>query len=522
VPVCRPFIEAAGRYPGATAIVFGDRRMTYAELLEEVRAFASGLVGLGIVRGERVAVCLPNCPQIVIAYYGLLMAGASAVMLTLVERELAQMVAETGVKTLVCLDDYLPRVEDAVEGSSLQRAVATGVDEYDAKPAAPSAFGGSESLEVLSFAGLLDDGRGERSAELDMRLGLIDPGEDIAVFIYTGGTTGMPKAVMLSHSAVVANALQLAAWVSLGREDVELAVLPMYHSYGMSTGINTPLFAGASVVIGRGDDPAVMLENIRSENPTLIVGVPSIFASIVDHPDARPADFSSLNHCFVGAAPLPEDVRTRFEELSGAVLLEGYGLTEAVTAQSANPAGGKHKPRSIGIPFPDVEFRIVDLETGTKELMPEKAGELVIRSPCLMKGYYGMPSETARTIRDGWLFTSDIGWMDHDGYFYVIDRKKDLVISGAFKAYPAEVESVLLSHPKIAEAAVVGLFDDFRGHSLKAFVVPGEGKELTVDEVIEFCRENLSSYKVPRVVEFRRELPRSPFGKILRRELEQG
>lgn len=524
VPLYSAFLERAGEHPDAEALVFGDSRRTYGSLAGEVRDFAAGLNAYAPARkGDRVGIFLPNCPEMVVAYYGVLMTGASAVMLSpeLVERELADMVAGTAVRTLVCPDEYLPRLATAVREAGLERAVVTPRGDRQTGGIPASSTPSVPGLETVSFSSLVQAGAAEPAAPGMAPDGAAtDPREDVAVLIYTGGTTGMPKAVMLTHFALVANATQLASWVSLGPGDVALAVLPMYHSYGMSTGMNAPLLAGSSVVVLPDGEPGAMLEAIERERPTLLVGVPAMFAALVDHPRVGEADLSSLKYCFVGAATLPRDVRARFEELSGAALLEGYGLTEAVTAQSAGPARGARKPGSIGIPFPDVEFRVVDIETGTKELLPEKAGELIMMSPCLMKGYHDRPAETAKAIRDGWLFTSDIGWMDHDGYFYVIDRKKDLVISGAFKAYPAEVESVLLTHPDIVEAAVVGLFDDFRGHSLKAFVVLEEGAELTAEEVLQFCRQNMSEYKVPRAVEFRTELPRSSFGKILRRELE--
>lgn len=516
VPVFELAMRAASRRPQSTALVFKGVTMTYGELALNIRQLAGALQRLGAGSGRRVGLFLPNCPQMVFGYYAVLMAGAQAVMLspTLVERELAHMLSDAGVQTLICLDEFLPRVGEAAADAGLERVIFTGMDEYGPLPRAPEEQGFAGVPEILSLSFLVDEGPAGPAA-VD-----IDPHRDVAVLIYTGGTTGLPKAVRLTHYAVVANALQLASWVGLCEEDVSLAALPLYHSFGMSTGMNTPLFQGASVVLASADDTEGLVEAIEKWRPTIFVGVPSIIASLADFTDIEARDLTSLRSCFVGAAALPADVRERFEQLAGLELLEGYGLTEAVTAQSANPVQGAHKEGSIGIPFPDVEFRVVDLETGTKELLPEKAGELTIKSPCVMEGYHNLPSETAKTVRDGWLFTSDIGWMDYDGYFYVIDRKKDLVISGAFKAYPAEVESVLLTHPKIAEAAVVGLFDDFRGQSLKAVVVPKEGEELTGEEVLKFCRENLSEYKVPRVVEFREELPKSEFGKILRRELE--
>ncbi len=508
VPVYRPVLDRAAADPGLTALRCGEQESTFGELAGRVERLASALAGLGVGSGSSVGIFLPNVPEIVVSYYAVLRTGARAVMLSpaLVERELAHTVEDSGFSVLICAGGTLGAALGLADGSGLETLIVAG--------GGGRAGDGARGAAVLSFEDLLSAG-GPGCVEPE-----IDPGEDVAVLIYTGGTTGLPKAVMLTHYAVVANAMQLGAWVEYGPGDAVLAALPLFHSFGMSAGMNAPLFKGASSVLVRGEGPEELVAGIASGRPKVLVGVPSTIASLVEQPGVTGTELSSLEYCFVGSAPLPQDVRSRFEELSGAALLEGYGLTEAVTAQSANPAGGVNKPGSIGIPFPDVDFMVVDLETGTREVLCEKAGELVIKSPCLMKGYHNRPEDTARALRDGWLHTGDIAWMDYDGYFYVIDRMKDLVIAGAFKAYPAEVEGVLRTHPDIREAAVTGLFDDFRGHSLKAFVVLRPGAELSEEEVLAFLRENLSEHKVPRVVEFRDELPKSDLGKILRRDLE--
>lgn len=513
VPVYKPVTDAATRNPGGVALYHGGEKTTFAELVSRFEALAAALAGLGVEKGDKVGIYLPNCPEVVVAYYGVMRAGAAAVMLSpaLVERELDQAVADAGFKVLVCHEDLRSRIQSTMPAPGLEKIIVTGcgaLPDAEQDPELPGPV-----PHVCSFDELLEQDAGV-APEPE-----IDPREDICVLIYTGGTTGIPKAVMLTHYAVVANAMQLGAWVEYGEGDAVLAALPLFHSYGMSAGINAPLFNGATTILLRGEGWSELVESIEMGRPKLLIGVPSTIAVLTELPEIERADLSSLEYCFVGSAPLPHDVRDRFERLTGATLLEGYGLTEAVTAQSANPAHGVNKPGSIGIPFPDVEFKIVDLETGTYEVPPEKVGELVISGPCLMKAYHNRPAETAKALRDGWLFTDDIAWMDGDGYFYVIDRKKDMIVSGAFKAYPAEVEAVLQTNPRIREVAVVGLFDDFRGHSLKAFVVPEEWEELTEEEVISFARENLSEHKVPRAVEFRRELPKNEMGKILRKEL---
>lgn len=501
--VHQAFFDAASRFGSTAALIYQDRRVTYAELTENVTAFSRALAGLGAGIGTRVGIFLPNVPEMVISYYAVLATGATAVMLSpaLVGPEFAQMAADAGFDILVSFAEFLPTISGACAEASIKTVIAVGGQQEGADTA-------------LSFDRLLE------LAGPEFEPPVIDAREDVAVFIYTGGTTGLPKAVMLTHFALLANALQLGAWVGLRPGLTAVAALPLFHSYGMSTGMNAALFHGATSVLLRGQGPGELVDAIVEHKVRLLVGVPATIQSLVDHPGIEDADLSSLECCFVGAAPTPGVVRKKFNRLTPARLLEGYGLTEAVTAQSANPAHGESKRGSIGLPFPDVEFKIVDLETGTKELAPEKAGELVIKSPCLMKGYHDRPLDTARALRDGWLFTGDVAWVDREGYFYVIDRKKDMVTTGVFKAYPAEVEAVINSHPGVKESAVVGLFDDFRGHSLKAFVVLEPGQSLTDAELLDFLKANLSAHKVPRVVEFITELPRSASGKILRKDLE--
>ena len=503
VPAYRPFLDAAATYPDSTAVIHPAGNLTYRELESSSSALAASLRREGAA-GDPVGIFLPNRPEIVISFLATLMSGTRAVMLNplLAEPELEQMVADTGLKTLIATPELWERCSEVAGGSGIRLAVIAGES---------TAISGD--VRLLGFDEAVDAGGRPDLVE-------VDPRRDVAVLIYTGGTTGIPKAVELTHYALVANAAQMAAWVGIEPGRINLAALPLYHSFGLSTGLNASLFNGATVVLAEGNDTDGLIDAIEEHRPSLFVGVPSIFDAIVEHPRAGTADLSSLNDCFVGAAQVPPKVKARFEELTGGVLREGYGLTEAVTAQSANPLHGLEKPGSIGIPFPDVQFRIVDMETGTRELIKDQVGELTIKSPCLMNGYHNRPAETARALRDGWLFTSDIAWMDSDGYFYVIDRKKDIVIAGAFKAYPAEVEALLATNPKIKEAAVLGTFDDISGHSLKAFVVLHEGQRMPEEEVIKYCRENLSDYKVPHSVEFVDSLPRSSMGKILRRELE--
>jgi long-chain acyl-CoA synthetase len=509
VPVHRAVLEAASRFPDTPALIDRGQPITYSALAGRVEAFSRALNALGTGRGATVGIFLPNMPEIVVSHYAVLATGATSVMLSpvLVAREFEQMTADAGFKTLITSEELMAAAAAEREKVCLENIIVTGT----ATGRAPES---ALARATYAFDAMLD------GAGPPFEPPVIDPREDVAVLIYTGGTTGLPKAVMLTHYAVVANALQLGAWVGLRHGYPAVSTLPFFHSYGMSTGMNAALFHGATSILTHGEGASDLVDAIERHRARLVVGVPSTVEDLVNHPGIEAADLSSLEHVFVGAAPLPGVIRKRFNSLTPARLLEGYGLTEAVTAQSANPAHGVSKPGSIGVPFPDVEFKIVDLETGTRELPPEKAGELVIKSPCLMKGYLNRPGDTARAIREGWLVTGDIAWEDRDGYFYVIDRKKEMITTGVFKAYPAEVEAVINSHPKVKESAVVGLFDDFRGHSLKAFVALEPGEQMTEQELLEFLLANLSQHKVPRVIEFRSELPKNAVGKILRSELE--
>lgn len=506
--VHEPFLNTAALRPGATALIYRDRPVSYSSLAKDVTTLARALSGRGIGRGKRVGLFLPNVPEMLVSYYAVLATGATVVMLNpvLVAREFAHMASDAGFEVLIAARGLLADIAGAVADSSVSCVIAVGGQQAERGP--------TSLPEVLDFDSLIVAGAGGfEPPEIDAR-------SDTAVMIYTGGTTGLPKAVELTHFAVVANALQLGAWVGLEEGYRAIAALPFFHSYGMSTGLNAATYHGATSIIPSGDGAAGLVDAMELHRPRLLVCVPATIEGIVQIPGVEGRDLSSLEFCFVGAAPTPRRVRRRFAEISGARLLEGYGLTEAVTAQSANPARGKSKAGSIGLPFPDVEFRIVDLETGTRELEREQAGELAIRSPCLMKGYHNRPVDTARAMRDGWLYTGDVAWVDGDGYFYVIDRKKEMVTTGVYKAYPAEVEAVINAHEKVRESAVVGHFDDFRGHSLKAFVVLEPGARMTAGELTRYIGERLSAHKVPRVLEFRDSLPKNDVGKILRKELE--
>jgi long-chain acyl-CoA synthetase len=523
--------EVAEEHPEKTALVFFGRRITYRELARYIDALAAALTEMGVEKGKKVALLLPNCPQYVIAYYAALRLGAVVVPVNPLntERELEYIFRHAGVRAAVALNLLAARLEKAKERAGApEKVIYTSLADFlpfplnllypfkqKMEPAAREAVKKGAGLkELLGRTGV----KAPPPAEVDVF-------KDLAVLIYTSGTTGVPKGVMLSHYALVVNAHHCISWVDMGQSrgsDSVLGVLPIFHGFGMSVCMNAALLSGSSAILVPRYNPGELLKIIHRQRPTLFSGVPTMYIGLINHPDLRRYDLSSLRGCFVGAAPLPPEVKKKFEELTGSRLMEGYGLTEAVTAKCANPYRGVNKTGSVGVPFPDTVMRIVDVETGERELPPGEVGEIVLKSPDLMLGYYEMPAETAAAIRNGWLYTGDIGYMDEDGYFYIVERKKDLIITGGFNVYPREVEDVLYAHPAVKEACVVGVPDDYRGEAVKAFVVLRDGAACTEEEIISFCRERLVPYKVPRSVEFRQELPKSAIGKILRRELRGG
>ncbi|MCB1166907.1 MAG: AMP-binding protein, partial [Leptospiraceae bacterium] len=341
--------------------------------------------------------------------------------------------------------------------------------------------------------------------------------EDLAVLIYTGGTTGVSKGVMLSHYALIVNLTQASNWGQVGPEDSYLCVLPFFHGFGMSIGLNTSLVHGARLELMPRWDVRQTIRHMASGKVTLFAGVPTMYVAILNHPDFKKLSGTKLRGCYVGAAPVPESLKEEFHRKTGGILIEGYGLTEAVTAKSANPMNGLKKEKSIGIPWPDTIFQIVDDEG--RPLPPNEPGEIRMQSPDLMMGYWENPEATSECMRDGWLYTGDIGYMDSDGYFYIVDRKKDLIISGGYNVYPSEVEEVIYSHEDVLEASVIGIPDAKKGESVKAFVVTVSGSHLNETALTEYLAARLIKYKLPASIEFRESLPKSPIGKILKKEL---
>ncbi len=522
--------RTAAALPNHQATLFVNARMTYGELKLQADAFAAALANLGVKPGDRVAIMLPNCPQAVVAFYGAMKAGAIVVMTNplYVERELEHQMNDSGAETLIYLDLLHPRVASVFPKTGLKRLIVTSIRDalrfplnllYPLKarreghnlnvPTAPHLY---RMRELLA--------RHKGASIPDLRPGF----DDVALLQYTGGTTGLAKGAMLSHRNLVSNVLQVREWMgkpAMGTERM-LAVMPFFHVYGLTVCLNLAVAIGATLILVPKFELVSVLKLIQEHKATYFPGAPTIYVAINNYPEVNKYDLHSIKACISGAAALPVEVQTRFEQLSGGRLVEGYGLTEASPVTHCTPLSGLGKTGTIGVPLPNTEMRVVDVETGTADIEPGQEGELCIRGPQVMLGYWNRPEETAAVLRDGWLHTGDIVRVDDQGFTSVVDRKKEMIIAGGFNIYPREVEEVLYEHPAVQEAVAVGVPDEYRGETVKAFVVLKPGAQATPEEIIAFCRdERMAKYKAPTQVEFRTELPKSLIGKILRRVLRE-
>ncbi|MBP1999075.1 long-chain acyl-CoA synthetase [Paenibacillus shirakamiensis] len=520
-------VDSALAYPNHTALDFMGKKISYRELLKSAYRFANALLKLGIRKGDRIAVMLPNCPQGVIAYYGTLLAGGIAVMTNplYVPREIEHQLTDAGVRMIVTLDALVGRVTKAMENHPLEYTLVTGVQDYlpfpknvlyplKAKKDGTAAVPVKYSNHVLSFKKLL-----ESSSDAPVHVE-VNPEEDLALIQYTGGTTGFAKGVMLTHMNLVSNAIQANLWFykcEKGKEKY-LAALPFFHVFGLTVLLNLAIYTAGTLILMPRFEIKQVLKAIDKQRPSIFPGAPTMYIAIINNAEVVKYDLSSIETCISGAAPLPVEVQEKFERLTGGRLIEGYGLTEASPVTHVNNIWGRRKPASIGLPFPDTEARIVNGLTG-EDLPLGEIGELIVRGPQVMKGYWKRPEDTAATLRDGWLYTGDLARMDEEGFFFILDRRKDLIIAGGYNIYPREVEEVLFEHPDVAEAVVAGIVDPYRGESVKAYIVLKDGCETTEAELKSFCKERLAVYKVPKVYEFREALPKTLVGKVLRRKL---
>lgn len=520
------FTESAKKYPEHEAVHFLGKSMTYEDLHNQALRFANQLVKLGVKKGDRVAVMLPNSPQSIISYYGILMAGGIVVQVNplYVERELQHQLSDSGAKLILCLNSVLPRVQKVMDQTPVELVIVTGIPDYlpfpkgllfplvQKKQGIPKVKV-EYSERILSFTKLIKEGKAE-----DPNVAVSS--SDLALLQYTGGTTGLAKGVMLTHYNLVVNAQQCDAWLykaEPGKERV-LGVMPFFHVYGMTTVMNVAVMKSQTMVLLPRFNPKDVLKTIEKQKVTLFPGAPTMYIALCKQDDIGEYDLTSVNACISGAAALPQEVQQKFEKLTNGRIVEGYGLTETSPVACANPIWDKRKPGSVGIPWPDTDIMIYSAEKdGPAEI--GDIGEVFIKGPQVMTGYWNRPEDTSQTFHGDWFKSGDMGKMDEDGYVYIVDRKKELIIASGYNIYPREIEEVLYEHEEIVQAAVVGVPDEYRGETVKAFVVLKEGSTITEADLKAYCAKRMAAFKLPKLYEFRSELPATLTGKILKRVL---
>ncbi|MFQ5986338.1 MAG: long-chain fatty acid--CoA ligase [Thermoplasmata archaeon] len=525
MPLYQLLQDTAARVPEHPVTIFYNREMTYGELDALSDKMAVRLQQLGVKKGDRVALFLPNCPQFLISHFGILKAGGTSVPFnpTYVEREIKAQLDDCGARIMIALDLVYEPVHNIRQDSPLERVILTSITDYMPRMLARLAF--LKKAQPRQFPGTTRFPHELEAAQGELQPVSIAPREDLALLLYTGGTTGTPKGVMLTHYNQVSNALQGSALSYMGDHGRVLAVIPFFHTYGMTVCMNVAIHNGASIILLPQFHKKDTFKAIQKHRPTHFPGVPTMYVALLSDPSLRKYDLRSLRYCLSGAAPLPQEVARQWEEATGAMIVEGYGLTETSPISHANPMDDWAKVRfgSIGIPIPDTEAKIMDVETGTQEVPIGEIGELVIRGPQVMKGYWNKPDETSLVLRDGWFYTGDIAKMDEDGYFHIVDRKKDMIIVGGQNVYPRDIEEVLFEHEAVEQAAVIGVPDEFKGEVPKAFVTLNEGYKgkVTDGDLLDYLAKNMAEHSLPKTLEFRDELPTTLVGKVLRRELRE-
>lgn len=521
--------RSAENFPKKTALLFEGYKLSYQQLKEMVDHFAAYFISFGITKGDRVAILLPNVIPCVVASYAILKAGGVVVMNNPLysDRELDHQLNNSEAKILITLDLLANRMIDLRPQTSVKQIIVTSIGDYLPFPKSllfplvgkkkGLAADVKQAKDVYFWKAL------QKKPKPTAQLPSITT-KDIAMLQYTGGTTGVSKGVILTHGNLSQQVQQVASWfpdLSMGTETL-LGCLPFFHVFGLTTAMNFSIYMGWTDVLVAKPQPPQLLANIKKFTPTFAPMVPTMYIGILNHPDIEKTNLSSITGCFSGSAPLPLEVIKEFEEKTGAKIVEGYGLTETCPVTHVNPfIEGKTKIGSIGVPIPDTDCRIVDLKDSQTPVKTGESGELQIKGPQVMQGYWGMETETANVLKDGWLNTGDIAKMDEDGYFYIVDRTKDMVISGGFNVYPREIDEVFFEHPKVMEACAVGIKHEKRGEAVKVFVVPHEDETVTESELMAFCQKKLAKYKWPVKIEFRQELPKSNVGKILRKVLRE-
>ncbi len=527
--ICMPEIleRTVSKFPDNIALIFQGYQVSYSQMKDMVDRFATCLADFGVKKGDSVALLLPNVIPCVVAYYAILKIGAINVMNNPLysDPELEHQFNDSGSKVLITLDLLGNRMIDLRPKTKIKQIVITSIGDYLPFP---------KSLLFPLVAKKKNLAADVKAAPDVYRwkdcIAKYQPNppkvknsfSDVAMYQYTGGTTGVSKGVELTHGNLSKQVQQIAAWFPDFERGAErmLGALPYFHVFGMSTCMNNSVNMGWAQILVPKPQPEPLLEAIHKFKPTFAPLVPTMYIGMLSHPNIKKTDMSSIKGAFSGSAPLPVEVISEFEKITGAVIVEGFGMTETTPVTHINPfAGGARKVGSVGLPISDTLARIVDLENGIDDMPIGERGELIVKGPQIMRGYKGKPEETASTLKDGWIYTGDIATMDEDGYFYIVDRKKDMIICGGYNVYPRDIDEVYYAHPKVQEACSIGVPDAKRGETVKIFIVLKEGETSTQEEMIEFAKGSLAVYKLPTEVEFRKELPKTNVGKILRKEL---
>ncbi|MGG1674339.1 long-chain fatty acid--CoA ligase [Neobacillus sp. NRS-1170] len=493
--------QAAHKHPSKIAIIDGERKITYLQLKNACERIASALHNSGIRKGDRIAIMLPNCLEYALSFFAIQRIGAVVVQVNPFYQpgELDHILRNSEAVGLIAFREQKEKLE--------KKGLVDQVKFISA----------NEEVEEEDNLHDWIDNETSKLQNIDLK------SEDVAIILYTGGTTGFPKGVMITQANMAAAQYQNFETTKLIFEEgphCQLGVAPLYHGLGLFTLVQS-VYIGASYVAVKKFELDHILELIRIYRPTIFMGSPTMYIALLNHPDLLEEDLTCFKLCICGAAPVPVEMLNKFEEKTGVPILEGYGLSEATIGASRNPGSGIRKVGSIGIPLPNTDMKIVDIATGTMEMHVGEAGEIIVKGPQVMKGYWKNQEETENTLRDGWLFTGDLGKMDEDGYFYIVGRKKEMIITGGFNVYPVEIEDVIYQHPAVLEACVYGIPDPYRIETIKAAIVLKNGATLTAEEIQAWCRERLTKYKIPRIIEFRESLPKTTVGKILRRQLKE-
>ncbi|MBN1883123.1 MAG: long-chain fatty acid--CoA ligase [Deltaproteobacteria bacterium] len=524
ITISQALTRSAEEHPNAIALNYMGNKITYRQLNDMVNQFSKALKDLGVKKGDVVAVCLPNLPQTIITNLAILRIGAVTAQNNplYTERELAYQLDDSDAKTIVTMALLVPRIEKIQSETKIEKIIACHINSYLPFPirqlfplVKKQMYRKIEETENLYvFKNLIKKYSTEPVKDESVW-------DELATLIYTGGTTGVSKGVMLSHSNLSSNVQQFAAWfpdLKSGEERL-IGTFPVFHSAGFTAIQNFFIWKAFEHLVIPRPEPASIIDMIKKWKPTFLPGAPTIFVGLLNDPEFRKLDFSCLKGFFSGSAPLAADTIRDLHELTGAFICEVYGSTETTPIATVTPWGGTIKPGTVGIPVPDTDVKLVDPETGKDVKEIGGVGEICIKGPQIMMGYHKKPEETKEVLKGQWFLTGDMGTFDEDGYLSIVDRKKDMIIAGGYNIYPVEVDGVLYDHPKVLEACTIGVPDEYRGENVKAFIVLKEGETATADDIKNYCRENLAAYKIPRIVEFVDELPKSAVGKILRRKL---